>query len=98
MVGCTQPAKWLSAGTSDIGSAQEGKMEDNETEIVPVRLNNGMTLHVEVRDLGGRQKVSDLKDLSLKNVMTAIEGIGGEISGVLQRLEPRKAAIEMGFE
>jgi hypothetical protein len=55
-------------------------------------------MHVEVRDLGGRQKVSDLQGLSLKNVMASIEAISGEVSDVLKRLEPQKATVEMGFE
>jgi hypothetical protein len=36
-------------------------MNEEITYIVAVGLRNEMTMHVEVRDLGGRQKVSDLK-------------------------------------
>ena len=38
-------------------------MNEETTYIVAVGLRNEMTMHVEVRDLGGRQKVSDLQSL-----------------------------------
>jgi hypothetical protein len=72
--------------------------DDGPTAVLPVRLENGSTIHVEVRDVGGRQKVNDLRDLSLKTVAAAIEGICGEIGNVLHRLEPQKSIVELGFE
>jgi len=74
-------------------------MSDEEAgTVLPVLLDNGSTIHVEVRDLNGREKVSDLKNLSLKTVMDAVEGVSGEMAAMLKRLKPQKAAIEMGFE
>jgi hypothetical protein len=73
-------------------------MTEESTSVVPVRLHDGKIIHIEVRDLGGRQKVSDLKDLSFENVIASIEALGNDIVGVLKRLEPQKATIEMGFE
>jgi hypothetical protein len=78
-------------------SASGGNMIQ-ETTAVPVRLSDGNTVYVEVRDLGGREKVSDLKNLSFENVMVSIEKLGSEITGVLKRLEPQKATVELGFE
>jgi hypothetical protein len=72
--------------------------EEASTIIIPVKLEDGTTVHVEARDLGGRQKVSDLRDLSFKNVMASVEALGGEIGRVLRRLEPQKATVELGFE
>jgi|HubBroStandDraft_6_1064221.scaffolds.fasta_scaffold567592_1 hypothetical protein len=48
-------------------------MNEETAYIVAVGLRNEMTMHVEVRDLGGRQKVSDFKALSLQNVVGSIE-------------------------
>ena len=73
-------------------------MTEESSSIVPVRLHDGKIIHIEVRDLGGRQKVSDLKDLSFEKVIESIESLGSDLVSVLKRLGPQKATIEMGFE
>ncbi len=68
------------------------------TEVVPVVLDNGVTVHVEAVSLGGRRKVATLGPQRFRELTDAIEGIGGALSESLKRMKPKKASVEFGME
>ncbi len=55
-------------------------LADPRTEVVPVVLDNGVTIHVEATSLGGRRKVATLDPQRFRELTDAIEGIGGALS------------------
>jgi NTP-dependent ternary system trypsin peptidase co-occuring protein len=66
------------------------------TQIVPVKLENGMQLHIEVRALG-REEVGII-DGAFKDLTNSIEAISVALGESLSRIKPQKAAVEFGVE
>jgi hypothetical protein len=71
---------------------------DRETAIVPVDLGDGTRILIEVTTLGGREKVSELKPLPIKEVMATIETVSKLLGQSLTRIGPSKASVEFGVE
>lgn len=73
---------------------------DLPTELVPVHLPNGATVHVEVSAAGSpeQQVAGVLPDLSLDKVGRVIEGVAETIFSAFEVIQPRKASIEFGIE
>lgn len=69
----------------------------SQTEIVPVVMPNGKTLHVRATVLGGEEDVA-FGSLSFDGVTDAIQGIAQAITGTLEQVKPRKASVEFGLE
>jgi hypothetical protein len=67
------------------------------TELVPVKLPNGATLHVEAVALGGEEDVA-LGLLSFDEVSETLAGIADAINGAIQKAKPKKASVELGLE
>ncbi len=72
-------------------------MNDERTEILPVKLPNGTVMYVEARSMGGKEKVS-FKDLPFDDVMAAITGLGEGINNALQTVKPKKVSVKLGLE
>ncbi len=69
-----------------------------ESKKVPVKLPNGVTVQIEVKEpSGGRQNVSanifDFDDIS-----NVIEGITTAIKDTLIKAKPQKATVKFGLE
>lgn len=65
------------------------------TRIIPVKLDNDITVMVEAKDLGGEQDVSTL---SFQGVTDAIEGIASAIATTIEKVKPDKATVELGLD
>ena len=67
------------------------------TEIIPVQINEELTVMVEAKALGGEEDVSS-KLLSFKPVTEAIEAITGNIAHAIDKAKPTKATVELSLE
>ncbi len=66
-------------------------------ELVPVKLPNGATMHVEAVVLGEEEDVA-LGLLSFDEVSNTLEGLADAIGGAIQKAKPKKASVELGLE
>lgn len=67
------------------------------TQIVPVQINENITVMVEARGLGGEQDVSR-QLLDFEGVTDAIEALTGAIATTINKVKPDKATVELGLE
>jgi Trypsin-co-occurring domain 1 len=65
-------------------------------EIIPVRLADGVTMHIEATMLGEEEVAFNL--LSFKDVTDTLASIAEAITGVMQKVKPKKAGVEFGLE
>jgi hypothetical protein len=73
----------------------------NDRKIIPIQLSNGESILVEATltapegvDEGfGAPKIPSMKDIA-----AATESIGTDLLSALQKLEPSKGSIELGFQ
>lgn len=70
---------------------------DTRTKVIPVKVDEKLTVMVEARLLGGEQEVSS-RVLSFQSVTDAIEGIAGKIANTVAKIQPDKVTIEFGLE
>jgi hypothetical protein len=70
----------------------------SSTEIIPVVLENGTKLRVEVRSLGGREPVGVIAEQRFKDVIDSIEAIAAAFGESLKKINPKKASVEFGIE
>jgi hypothetical protein len=70
---------------------------NSRTQIVPVKINEQVTVMVEVKAVGGEQDVSS-QMLSFQDLTDAIEGITGAIANSINKVKPDKATVELGLE
>ena len=66
-------------------------------EIIPVQLADGVTMHVEATMLGGEEEVA-FNLLSFKDVTDTLASIAEAVTGVMQKVKPKKAGVEFGLE
>ncbi|MDB5069798.1 MAG: hypothetical protein JWM87_909 [Candidatus Eremiobacteraeota bacterium] len=69
-----------------------------ETSIVPVALADGKIINIEVRDLGGSQKVGAFDNAAFSSLTDSIEAIAVTFRDSLAKIRPRKATVEFGIE
>ena len=70
-----------------------------DDRIIPVRLKNGATIHIEASDLdGGMRKVGALPTQTIDDLMQSIEGIASSFSDTLKTIKPQKASVAFGIE
>jgi hypothetical protein len=69
---------------------------DDESEVVPVRLPNGVVVGVEVAE-GGAGNVSALDQLDFRQVEDVIEGLAQVVTRALRKSRPHRATAELGL-
>ena len=77
----------------------------DQIQTIPVTLTNGSKLNIEFTKIEAssdtrdkEQVVSGFRETAFKDVMAPIEGLSGELLGVLKRVGPNKASVEFGIE
>ncbi len=70
-------------------------MVEPRTRIIPVQVNDDITVMVEAKDLGGEQDVSNL---SFQQVTDTIEAVTQAIATSIDKVKPDKATVEIGFD
>ena len=68
---------------------------ESPIRIIPVKVNNDITVMVEAKDLGGEQDVSTL---SFQQVTDTIEAVTEAIATSINKVKPDKATVEIGFD
>lgn len=68
---------------------------ESRTRIIPVKVNNGITVMVEAKDFGGEQDVSTL---SFQQVTDTIEAVTEAIATSIEKVKPDIATVEIGFD
>jgi len=66
------------------------------TEKIPVLLSNGMTIKIEMAEVGREDVAFDVKPF--KQVTDALEGIIEAIALSLEKAKPNKASVKFGVE
>lgn len=69
---------------------------ESRTEKIPVQLDNGAIIKVEVAGTGREDVAIDIRPF--KEVTDALEGIVDAITGTLQKVNPNKASVKFGLE
>ncbi|CAN1211732.1 Trypsin-co-occurring domain-containing protein [Tumidithrix helvetica PCC 7403] len=72
------------------------EFEQARTEILPVQLEGGSIIRVEVAKTGREDVSFDLKPF--KQVTDALEGIVQAVAIPIQRAKPQKATVKFGIE
>ena len=67
-----------------------------KTETIPVQLEDGLVIRVEVSKMGREDVAFDLKPF--KEVTDALEGIVQAIAIPIKRVKPQKATVKFGIE
>jgi len=68
------------------------------TEKIPVQLENGKVIKIEVSQTGQEDVRFDDKPLSFKEVTDALEGIVNSLNNTIQKVNPNKASVKFGME
>lgn len=68
---------------------------ESRTRIIPIKVNNDITVMVEAKDLGGEQDVSTL---SFQGVTDTIEAVTQAIATSIDKVKPDIATVEIGFD
>ena len=68
---------------------------ESRTRIIPVKVNDDITVMVEAKDLGGDQEVAAL---SFQGVTNTIEAVTQAIAKSINKVKPDKATVEIGFD
>ncbi len=72
-------------------------MEEQNTQIIPTRLEDGTVIHIQATILGGDEQVS-AHIPAFEEIGHALEGIARSLVIPLERVKPRKASVELGVE
>src|SRR6266700_6014216 len=86
-----------------IGTGKERCMQDesiggtSSAQPIEVKLDDGTIFYVQARTLGGESPIG-IKAVSFEKVTQAIEGIARKMSDTWKKVEPDKAAVELGVE
>ncbi len=70
-------------------------MYEKQTELVPVKLEDGTIIKIEAVPLGGEEDVA-FDELPFDEVAGAIESIAKAVLPPLKKVKPKKATIELG--
>ena len=68
---------------------------ESHTRIIPVKVNDKITVMVEAKDFGGEQDVSTL---SFQQVTDTIEAVTQAIATSINNVQPDRATVEIGFD
>ncbi len=68
---------------------------ESRTRIIPVKVNDDITVMVEAKDLGGEQ---DVATLSFQAITNTIEAVTQAIAISINKVKPDKATVEIGFD
>ncbi|MGK7894782.1 MAG: CU044_2847 family protein [Xenococcus sp. (in: cyanobacteria)] len=68
---------------------------ESRTRIIPVKVNDEITVMVEAKDLGGEQDVSTL---SFQGITNTIEAVTQALATSINKVKPDKATVEIGFD
>ena len=68
---------------------------ESRTRIIPVKVNDDITVMVEAKDFGGEQ---DVATLSFQQVTDTIEAVTQAIATSINNVKPDKATVEIGFD
>ena len=68
------------------------------TEIIPVILQNGSEVMVEVTVLGGEEQVGLRENLTFDSITKHIEAMADQLLMAVKAVKPTKATIEFGVE
>ena len=69
------------------------------TDIIPVRFEDGTEIYILATMLGGEENVSSKEEgLSFDNVTKPIKRVAREIAKVIRDVQPNKATVTLGFE
>ena len=71
---------------------------NNNTEIIPVRISDQVTIMVEATSLGGEEDVSVTDALNFSEVTNAIEAIANSVTETFNRVKPKKAQVEFSLK
>lgn len=66
------------------------KNMESRTRIIPVKVNDDITVMIEAKDLGGEQDVSTL---SFQEVTDTIEAVTQAIATSINKVKPDKATV-----
>jgi len=69
----------------------------NRTTIIPVELENGATLNIEARALGGERDVASRSGFKFAGVKDQVIGIAKAVFEPLQTVKPDKIELEFGL-
>jgi Trypsin-co-occurring domain 1 len=85
-------------GNEDLNSKvmELNEFAERRTQEVPVQLDNGAVIKIEVAQTGREDVAFDLK--SFKPVTDALEGVTKALSETLEKTKPNKATIKFGME
>lgn len=68
------------------------------TEKIPVQLENGKVIKIEVSQTGQEDVGFDDEPLSFKEVTDALEGIVNSLNNTIQKVNPDKASVKFGMK
>ena len=71
---------------------------NNNTEIIPVKISDQVTIMVEATSLGGEEDVSVTDALNFSEVTNAIEAIAHSVTDTFNRVKPKKAQVEFSLK
>lgn len=71
---------------------------DELTRRIPVLLDNGVTAHVEVADLGGRHDVDEGAAQRFDSALDTVRAMSSQIYQTMAALKPQRFEVELGFE
>ncbi|ACK73626.1 conserved hypothetical protein [Gloeothece citriformis PCC 7424] len=75
----------------------DDEMISDFSEIIPVKVADGVTIMVEATSLGGDEDVG-IGDFEFSDVTDAIEAIANSITTTFDKIKPKKASVEFGVE
>ena len=71
---------------------------EEQTEIVPLKVSDTVTIMAEATSLGGEERVGVGEILDFEGVTDAIEAIATSITGTLNKVKPKKASVEFSLK
>jgi hypothetical protein len=72
--------------------------DESGTRIVPVVLEGGARLQIEVRAIGGGREEVGVINAAFVDLTDSIEAIASALGESLERIKPKRAEVEFGIE
>ena len=70
---------------------------ETQTKIIPLKVNDNLTILAEANALGGEADVSS-KLMDFQIITDTVEGIAEKLAHTLEKVQPNKASIEFSLE
>ena len=70
---------------------------ETQTTIIPLKVNQNLTILAEANALGGEADVSS-KLMDFQTITNTVEGIAEKLAHTLEKVQPNKASIEFSLE